>query len=130
MFLVFLSKITRNITTNEVYIEQLDKTHVTYTNGEKLIDKKLLNHGDRIIFGLGGSHYFRFNNPSTKQTKTANSKNEFKDYQFAKNELEDKQSETLKEIYELELNKCKQDGDLKLKKMCDAYEENLEKIVT
>ena len=124
-------KITKNIDLDEVHLEQLAKTHVTYVNGDDVKTKIKLNHGDRIIFGLGGSNYFRFNNPTKLQQKLigGNLKNEFKDYQYAKDELQNKQIEAPKELYENELKKCKQESDLKIKTVCHSYEQNIEKIV-
>jgi kinesin family member 14 len=121
------------------YIEQMDKNYVTYLNGE-VIDgnKKIfrqLFHGDRIIFG--GSHFFRFNNPlsnnlinNSKQTMNTNLNDNFKDYQFAKNEIERKQNEIIESKLSEALSKCKQDGDLKIKELEKKYEKNIENIVS
>ena len=137
---------------DELYLEQLDKNYVTYVNGELINDeRKLLNHSDRIIFG--GSHFFRFNYPTMRTNSTSSSTSssssgntitngtmggggglvgatEFKDYLFAKNEIENKQNQLLQEKYESELNKYKQDGDLKIKELKSIYEQNIEKIVS
>ena len=121
------------------YIEQMDKNYVTYLNGEvidgnKKIFKQLF-HGDRIIFG--GSHFFRFNNPlsnnlinNSKQTMNTNLNDNFKDYQFAKNEIERKQNEIIESKLSEALSKCKQDGDLKIKELEKKYEKNIENIVS
>ena len=77
-----------------------------------------LKTGDRVIFG--NSHVFRFNNPaSNKQqqqqqtsiniTNSLIDNNQFKDYQFAKNEIERKQNELIQEKLNEALNKCKKD---------------------
>jgi kinesin family protein 14 len=108
---------------------------VTYLNGEVIDFKKnnrKLFHGDRIIFG--GSHFFRFNNPlsnnSSKQSVSGNLNDNFKDYQFAKNEIERKQNEIIESKLSEALKKCKQDGDLKIKELEKKYEMNIENIVS
>ena len=117
------SKILCN-SAGEYFIEQLDKNCVTYLNGEVIeVEKQYqLNHCDIIIFG--GSHFFRFNNPSRMTNKT----NQFKDYQFAKAELERKQNELIQKKVNEALNKYKQDDDLKMKELKQKYEKNLELI--
>ena len=130
------SKIWKKHQDNNYYIQHMDKNYVTYLNGEVIEQGKeiKLNHGDRIIFG--GSHFFRFNNPSSNKQQTAINKsasssdnNQFKDYQFAKNEIERKQNELIQEKLNDALNKCKKDGDLKMQELKEAYEKNLESIV-
>jgi kinesin family member 14 len=128
------SKIWKKHQDNNYYIEHCDKNYVTYLNGEVIEQRKemRLNHGDRIIFG--GSHFFRFNNPaSNKQTAnksaSAPDNNHFKDYQFAKNEIERKQNELIQEKLNEALSKCKKDGDLKMQELKEAYEKDLELIV-
>lgn len=109
------------------YIEHLDENYVTYLNGDMLLanTKYKLTHGDRIIFG--GSMFFRFNNPSAKNA-SANGANgatggqQFKDYQFAKNEIERKQNELIQKRLEEAVSKCKEDGEEKLKQLKQEYE--------
>jgi len=129
------SKIWKKHQDNNYYIEQCDKNYVTYLNGEVIEQGKemRLNHGDRIIFG--GSHFFRFNNPAASNKQTTNKSasapdnNHFKDYQFAKNEIERKQNELIQEKLNEALSKCKKDGDLKMQELKEAYEKDLELIV-
>ncbi len=129
--------ITKN-SNNEHFIEQLDQNYLTYVNGDVLNPGQniKLMHGDRIIFG--GSHFFRFNNPSSIEKTSKNNSgimvtsldmNQFKDYQFAKNEIERKQNEIMQAKLNEAVNKCKQDGDLKLVEITREYEKNIEKIV-
>ena len=54
----------------------------------------------------------------------------FKDYQFAKNEIERKQNEIIESKLSEALSKCKQDGDLKIKELEKKYEKNIENIVS
>ncbi|CAF0703833.1 unnamed protein product [Brachionus calyciflorus] len=119
------------------YLVQLDEHYVTYLNGEVISNgqKYLLNHGDRIIFG--GSHFFRFNNPkmmmkqqqnSSANSSMNNSNFEFKDYQFAKNEIERKQNELIQKKLNEVLTQCQRDGDMKIKELKQQYEKNLESI--
>lgn len=117
------------------YLEQLDENYETFLNGEviKNSQRYLLNHGDRII--VGGSHFFRFNNPkmaksSTSANSSINSNFEFKDYQFAKNEVERKQNELMQKKLNEVLNECKRDGDLKIKELTQQYEKNIQSIVS
>ncbi len=133
------SKIWKKHDDNNYYIQHTDKNYVTYLNGEVVEQGKemKLSHGDRIIFG--GSHFFRFNNPANNKqhqqqtsintTNSAMDNNQFKDYQFAKNEIERKQNELIQEKLNEALNKCKKDGDLKMQELKEAYEKNLESIV-
>ena len=100
---------------------------MTYLNGEVIDHKnnnRKLYHGDRIIFG--GSHFFRFNNPvsnnSSKQSANLNLNDNFKDYHFAKNEIERKQNEIIESKLSEALKKCKQDGDLKIRELEKKYE--------
>lgn len=118
------------------FIEQVGEKDVTYLNGEKIVNKQKyqLNHGDRIIFG--GSHYFRFNNPKSLQlnkqqnlSKQGVIGEKFKDYQFAKNEIDKKQNELIKEKDNRVLDECKRDSDLKIKELKQQYERNIESIV-
>jgi kinesin family protein 14 len=120
------------------FIEQLDENYLTYLNGDVLNSKERykLTHGDRIIFG--GSHFFRFNNPLSIKNKNStilsNNGNlaimdQFKDYQFAKNEIERKQNEIIQKKLNEALDKCKEDGDLKLRELKQEYEKNIELIV-
>jgi kinesin family member 14 len=116
------------------YIEQIDNNYVTYLNGEVINEsKRQLNHCDRII--IGGSHFFRFNNPATvnKQARSITGVSDtaqFKDYQFAKNEIEKKQNELIQEKLQEALSKCKQDGDMRIKELKQKYEQNIESIVS
>ena len=114
----------------ECFIQHLDNNYVTYLNGEVIADGREyeLGHGDRIIFG--GSHFFRFNNPSKKWSSNQMSSvdTQFKDYQFAKNEIERKQNELMQEKLDEALDKCKQDGDAKLNELRQKYEQNIELI--
>ena len=112
----------------------MDKSYMTYVNGEVIEPGNAvkLNHGDRIIFG--GSHFFRFNNPQSNKQANRSApgqvdSNQFKDYQFAKNEIEKKQNELIQEKLNEALDKCKQDGDLKIQELREAYEKNLELVV-
>jgi kinesin family protein 14 len=95
-----------------------------------------LMHGDRIIFG--GSHFFRFNNPLSidKAEGAANEsafssldKNNFKDYQFAKNEIERKQNEIMQAKLKEVVSECKKDNEIKLDELKRQYEKNIEQIV-
>jgi kinesin family protein 14 len=119
------AKITKR--SDNYYIKQVDFNHVTYLNGEVINnhDELQLNHGDRIIFG--GSHYFRFNNPLNKQ-QSANTINHFKDYQFARNEIEQKQNELTQRRLDEEMWKHKMDSDLKLNELKEIYEKKIESI--
>lgn len=111
------------------HIEQLDSNYVTYLNGEVIdCSQRQLFHGDRII--IGGSHFFRFNNPASNTLKKINNINDFKDYQFANNEIERKQNEIITSKLSEALNKCKRDGDLKIKELEKKYERNIETIVS
>jgi kinesin family protein 14 len=136
------AKITKNNASNEHFIEQLDESYLTFVNGDVLNhrQKVRLMHGDRIIFG--GSHFFRFNNPLSIAEKpgsgnkkggitvtSMDSSNQFKDYQFAKNEIERKQNEIMQAKLSEAVSKCKQDGDLRLVEITREYEKNIEKIV-
>ena len=118
------------------YIEKVDGNYVTYINGEDALERRELFHGDRIIFG--GSHYFRFNNPKSKLNNSQNNSTnnslsggviEFKDYQFAKNEIERKQNELMEKKVSEELEKCKRDGDNRIKELKMIYERDIESIV-
>ena len=66
------AKIDKN-ENNHFFIEQLDANYLTYVNGDVLNNNQpvRLGHGDRIIFG--GSHFFRFNNPSANTEKMSSS---------------------------------------------------------
>lgn len=44
--------------------------------------------------------------------------------------MENRQNYLLQLKYENELNKYKQDGEIKIKEICDKYEQNIEKIVS
>lgn len=89
--------------------------------------------------------FLRFNNPKSisKQSKSQptssaadNSGNlagvgiEFKDYQFAKNEIERKQNEIIQARLNEALSKCKQDGDQKLKQLEQQYQKDIQAYVT
>ena len=95
------SKIGKRSDESSYFIQNLDKNYVTYLNGEVIEHEKeiSLSHGDRIIFG--GSHFFRFNNPASSRAKSGAiasvDANNFKDYQFAKNEIDKKQNELIQE---------------------------------
>ena len=67
---------------------------------------------------------------STVSTTSLTGNLEFKDYQFAKTEMENKQNYLLQLKFENELNKHKEDGMIKIKELRDKYEENMEKIVS
>lgn len=137
------ARIYKNSADEVYYLEQMDENYVTYLNGELVNNRQEygLNHGDRIIFG--GSHFFRFNNPrsmvkdsrsssisSITSTSSAADSNQFKDYQFAKNEIERKQNELIQAKLNEALNKCKQDGDLKLKELELQYKKDIQTYVS
>ena len=110
--------------TETYYLEQIDTSldTKTFLNGERIdpSNQRQLNHGDRIV--IGGSHYFRFNNPlavSNKQQSMGD--NQFKDYLFAKNEIEFKQNEIIEKI--------KQDSDMKLEELKLNYEKDIQNMV-
>ena len=113
------------------FIEQVDTSYVTYVNGE-VIDssEKEMFHGDRIIFG--GSHFFRFNNPKSKLNLingNATAEIKFKDYQFAKNEIEKKQNELMEKKLSKEIEKYKKDQDNRIRELKMIYEKEKESIV-
>ncbi|RMZ99337.1 kinesin KIF14 [Brachionus plicatilis] len=115
------------------YLQQTDESYETFLNGEliKSGQRYLLSHGDRII--VGGSHFFRFNNPKMAKgcgsaNSSMNSNFEFKDYQFAKNEVERKQNELMQKKLNEVVNECKRDGDMKIKELTQQYEKNIQSI--
>eukprot|EP00795_Rhopilema_esculentum_P010786 gene10786-19584_t len=93
-----------------------------YVNGEQISSSATLKHGDRIV--IGGSHFFRFNNPSLvtdppKKLARKPSKRELrrkwdglklKDFEFAKRELTQQQNARLEA--ELEESQVKAQEDL------------------
>ncbi len=63
-------------------------------------------------------------------TPTTPSTLEFKDYQFAKTEMENKQNYIIKLNYENELSKHKEESIVKIQKLQDSYQQNIDKIVS
>lgn len=106
------------------FIEQIDTNSdtKTFVNGHRIEPNVSiqLQHGNCIV--IGGSHYFRFNNPVSKQGGSSVGDNiQIKDYQFAKNEIE--------QCHEKELmEKIKNENDLKLQELKDKYEKNIESM--
>ena len=60
---------------------------------------------------------------------SSSSEPQFKDYQFAKNEIERKQNEIIQARLNEALSKCKLDGDQKLKQLEQRYQKDIESYV-
>ena len=78
----------------------------------------------------------RFNNPKSIQKRSNSDSNlgvpndhQFKDYQFAKNEIERKQNEIIQARLNEALSKCKLDGDQKLKQLEQQYQKDIQSYV-
>lgn len=111
---------------NDYFIEQVDDNADTKTflNGERIEAHKQrpLQHGNCIV--IGGSHYFRFHNPVSKKG-TSGENQKFKDYQFAKEEIERCQVEEIRKANELKMQELQRTHqmDIQLMVSCQVLRE-------
>lgn len=82
----------------KLYVSPGSEDFETYVNGELLLQRRQLFHGDRLV--IGGSHYFRISNPFCSQR--GKTEQQLVDFQLAHQEILQKQEEQLRSELEAE----------------------------
>ncbi|XP_017854582.1 kinesin-like protein KIF14 [Drosophila busckii] len=76
----------------KLYVSPGSEDFETYVNGELLLQRRQLYHGDRLV--IGGSHYFRISNPFCSQRDKQHT--QLVDFQLAHQEILQKQEQKLR----------------------------------